>query len=148
MTESEPFLSRVCAGRTAGASPRPTLEMRFTLVSDDRPPRGFAVLSRGTAPRPPKTLSLFGWWTRAIRRPHMVSAGREIFARSVLCELPAFGSALPTCRAGACSRRVTPPRRCLPPNFRVIVMSCLTAFGLLWSNALTSFRQRFVRPNG
>ena len=65
--------------------------------------------------RPPKTLSLFGWMSRAIRRPHMVSAARKIFARSFLCELPAFGSALPTCRAGACSRRVTPPRRCLPP---------------------------------
>ncbi|MBO5559731.1 hypothetical protein, partial [Ruminococcus sp.] len=28
--------------------------------------------------------------SRAIRRPHMVSAARKIFARSFLCELPAL----------------------------------------------------------
>ena len=85
--------------------------------------------------------------SRAIRRPHMVSAARKIFARSVLCELPAFGSALPTCRAGAFATvsALLPP--CLPPNFRVIVMSCLTDFGsaLIDGFALLSYFTLFAQ---
>ncbi|MBQ9541246.1 hypothetical protein, partial [Ruminococcus sp.] len=45
------------------------------------------------------------------------------------------------------ARSVTPPRRCLPPNFRVIVMSCLTDFGsaLVDGFALLSYFALFAQ---
>ena len=45
------------------------------------------------------------------------------------------------------SRRVTPPRRCLPPNFRVIVMSCLTDFGSALVECFDLFPSTLCSPN-
>ena len=49
------FIAGVC-GSNGGSKPPPYTIDRLILWSYDRPPRGFAVLSLGTAPRPPKTL--------------------------------------------------------------------------------------------
>gem|GEM_PF-4327462 len=61
---------------------RPTLEIRFLQGAADRPPKTLRCLT-------PAKLSRYR--ARAIRFPHMISAVREICARSFLCELPALG---------------------------------------------------------
>ena len=115
------FYLFVC-GTNGGSKPPPYTIDRLILWSDGRPPKTLRCLT-------PAKLSR--WRTRVIRCTHM----------ALCCSI-----GLRTLFSLRIARSVTPPRRCLPPNFRVIVMSCLTDFGLLWSNALTSFRQRFVRP--